>query len=193
MSVFAPEVARPTLVFRGLLGRAEPILITGGRAVADYREAFLGIDVAKLKNAIAVAESGRDGESFSMESTLEVLTTRRPGREIHRQWRKEVKAQIVSESLRPGALVNEVAERHGLKPNHLSTWRTMARQGKLILPAPKDAVEFAAVIVDSPVLEPPIKKVSRPEIIVGSVIICLEEGASTTRIAAVARACAVPA
>ena len=62
MSVFVAEVARPTLVFRGLLGRAEPILITGGRAVADYREAFVGIDVAKLKNAIAVAESGREGE-----------------------------------------------------------------------------------------------------------------------------------
>lgn len=30
--------------------------------MADYREAFVGIDVAKLKNAIAVAEYGRDGE-----------------------------------------------------------------------------------------------------------------------------------
>ncbi len=30
--------------------------------MADYREAFVGIDVAKLKNAIAIAESGRDGE-----------------------------------------------------------------------------------------------------------------------------------
>jgi len=30
--------------------------------VPDYREAFVGIDVAKLKNAIAVAESGRNGE-----------------------------------------------------------------------------------------------------------------------------------
>ncbi len=30
--------------------------------MADYREAFVGIDVAKLKNAIAVAESGRNGE-----------------------------------------------------------------------------------------------------------------------------------
>ena len=69
-----------------------------------------------------------------METTLEVLTTRKPGREAHRHWPDEVKAQIVSESLRPGALVNEVAERHGLKPNHLSTWRTMARQGKLVLP-----------------------------------------------------------
>lgn len=30
--------------------------------MADYKEAFVGIDVAKLRNAIAVAESGRDGE-----------------------------------------------------------------------------------------------------------------------------------
>jgi transposase len=28
----------------------------------DYREAFVGIDVAKLRNAIAIANSGREGE-----------------------------------------------------------------------------------------------------------------------------------
>jgi transposase len=128
-----------------------------------------------------------------MESTLEFLTTRKSGRESHRHWPDKFKAQIVSESLRPGAKVNEVAERFGLRANRLSTWRTMARQGKLILPAPEDAVEFAAVIVEPPVSEPPIKKASRPEIIVGSVTIRLEEGASATRIAAVARARAVPA
>lgn len=128
-----------------------------------------------------------------MESTLEVLTTRKSGREAHRHWPDDIKAQIVSESLRPGALVSEVAERYGLKPNHLSTWQTMARQGKLVLPAPEDAVEFAAVLVDPPVAEPHIKRASRPEIIVGAVTIRLEEGASASRIAAVARACAVPA
>lgn len=58
-------------------------------------------------------------------------------------------------------MVNEVAERYGLRANRLSTWRTMARQGKLVLPAPEDAVEFAAVIVDPPVSEPPTKTVSR--------------------------------
>ncbi|MBY5545987.1 transposase [Rhizobium leguminosarum] len=102
-----------------------------------------------------------------MESTSEVLTTRKSGREVHRHWPEEVKAQIVSESLRPGSMVNEVAERYGLKANHLSTWRTMARQGKLVLPAPEDAVEFAALVVDRPVAEPPVKEAGRPEIIVG--------------------------
>ncbi|WSH67942.1 transposase (plasmid) [Rhizobium ruizarguesonis] len=124
---------------------------------------------------------------------MEVLTTRKSGREMHRHWSDEVKAQIVSESLRPEALVNEVAERHGLKPNHLSTWRTMARQGKLVLPAPEDPLEFAAVIVDPLAVEPHIKEASRPEIIAGSVTIRMEEGASAARIAAVGRACAVQA
>lgn len=128
-----------------------------------------------------------------METTLEFLTTRKSGRESHRHWPDKVKAQIVSESLRPGAKVNEVAERFGLRANRLSTWRTMARQGKLILPAPEGAVEFAAVIVEPAILEPPIKTTGRPEITVGSVTIRLEEGASAARIAAVARACAVPA
>ncbi len=46
----------------------------------------------------------------------------------------EVKAQIVSESLRPRVTVNEGAERHALKANHLSSWRTLARQVKTSLP-----------------------------------------------------------
>ncbi|SCB59647.1 transposase [Rhizobium aethiopicum] len=126
-----------------------------------------------------------------METTLEVLTTRRSRRQALRDWPNEVKARIVSESLRPGVTVNEVAERHGLKANHLSSWRTLARQGKLILPAPEDAVEFAAMVVEIPAPEPPTAKaVSRAEIVVGPVTIRLEEGASAARIAAIARALA---
>lgn len=125
-----------------------------------------------------------------METSLEFLTTRRPGRGAHRHWPDEIKAKIVSESLRPGATVNQVAQRYGLRANSLSTWRTMARQGKLILPAPEDAVEFAAVIIDPLVSEPPHTAIGRPEIVHGPVIIRLEEGASVARIAAIARALA---
>lgn len=123
-----------------------------------------------------------------METTLEILTAGKTGRERRRDWPDEVKARIVSESLRPGVTVNEVADRYGLKPNHLSSWRTMARQGKLVLPAPEDAMEFAAMVVEPPAAEPPIKEANRPEIVVGPVTIRLEDGASTARIVAVARA-----
>lgn len=126
-----------------------------------------------------------------METTLEILTTRRSRREAHRQWPDDVKARIVSESLRPGATVNEVAGRYGLKANRLSSWRTLERQGKLVLPEPEDAVEFAAMVVEMPAPEPPTAKaVSRAEIVVGPVTIRLEEGASAARIAAIARALA---
>lgn len=128
-----------------------------------------------------------------METTLEILTTGKTGRERRHDWPDEVKARIVSESLRPGETVNEVAGRHGLQPNRLSSWRTMARQGKLVLPAPEDVMEFAAMVVETPAAEPPIKEVSRPEIIVGPVTIRLEEGASTARVVAVAHALATSA
>jgi transposase len=109
-----------------------------------------------------------------METTLEVLTTRRGRRDGHRQWPDEVKARIVSESLRPGVTVDEVAARHGLKANHLSSWRTLARRGKLVLPEPEDAVEFAAMVVEPPAPEPLVAKaLSRAEIVVGPVTIRL--------------------
>src|SRR4249919_4245923 len=56
------EVARPTLRIRGLLGQAEPILTAGGRAMGDVIDIFVGIDVAKVRNAIAIADGERGGE-----------------------------------------------------------------------------------------------------------------------------------
>jgi transposase len=124
-----------------------------------------------------------------MDTTLEVLPTRRGRRDAHRRWTDETKARIVSESLRAGVTVNEVAARHGLKANHLSTWRTLAREGKLILPEPEEAVEFAAMVVEKAAPElVSVKPVSRTEIVVGPVTIRLEDGASAARIAAIARA-----
>lgn len=57
----------------------------------------------------------------------------------------------------------------------------MAREGKLILPAPEDTVEFTTLIVDLPVSEAPSKMVGRPEIVLGPGTIHLGEGASIVR------------
>jgi transposase len=108
----------------------------------------------------------------------------------NRRWPDEVKARIVAETLRPGATVGEVAERHGLKANHVSSWRTLARTGKLVLPAPEDPVEFATLMVapvDEVAAAEPAVSIS-PEVVVGSVIIRLEPGASAVRIASVVHA-----
>lgn len=122
-----------------------------------------------------------------METRMELLTTGQSKRAGHRHWPSDLKAQIVSESLRPGATVQEVADRYGVRANYLSSWRTMARQGKLVLPSPENETEFAAIVVGTPAVEPPA---SRVEIFSGSIIIRLEEGASASRIVAVASALA---
>lgn len=122
-----------------------------------------------------------------METTIEVLTNGRDaGRP--RRWPEDVKARIVAESLRPGVTVNEVAGRYGLKPNHLSAWRTLARRGKLVLPAPEDDVEFAAMIVAAAEEPEAAVDTERPEILIGRMTIRLEAGVSAKRIAAVAHA-----
>jgi len=126
-----------------------------------------------------------------MEPRIEFLTTHQRKSGNHRHWSTDLKARIVSESLRPGVTVQQVADRYGVRANYLSSWRTLARQGKLVLPPPEDATEFATIVVERPAVAPPIMPVSRVEIFSGSVIIRLEDGVCASRIAAVASALAV--
>jgi len=125
-----------------------------------------------------------------MEPRIEFLTTDQSKRGKQRQWSTDLKARIVSESLHPGVTVQEVADRYGVRANYLSSWRTLARQGKLLLPPPEDEVEFAAIVVEKQTIEPVTPTTSSVEIFSGSVIIRLEEGVSASRIAAVASALA---
>ena len=65
-----------------------------------------------------------------------------------RSWPDEEKIRIVRESLEPGARVCDVARRNGMTPQHLSTWRGLAKKGKLNLPIPEeDFPAFAALEV----------------------------------------------
>jgi transposase len=54
---------------------------------------------------------------------IEVIT----GAERRRKWSAEEKAAIVAESLAEGAVVSEVARRHGLSPQQLFGWRARLR------------------------------------------------------------------
>jgi transposase len=55
---------------------------------------------------------------------LEVIT----GTGRRRQFSEDFKAGIVEETLVPGAIISEVARRHGLTPQQVFTWRRQARQ-----------------------------------------------------------------
>ncbi len=62
---------------------------------------------------------------------VEVLTG--PGR--RRRWSAESKAQVVAESLAPGARPSEVARRWQICSQQVFAWRREARAGLLALPA----------------------------------------------------------
>ena len=118
-----------------------------------------------------------------------------------RRWPDEVKARIVAESLKPGATVNAVAARYGLRANHLSEWRSRARDGRLVLPAvEEDDFCFAPIVVSDGVGGADVPAVAgqptksdglscKPiEIEIGQVTIRLDGTTSSDRIAEIVRA-----
>jgi len=68
------------------------------------------------------------------------------GIERRRRWSRDEKARIDEETLIPGAVVSEVARRHGVAQSLLFTWRRLARMaepirrdGSILLPVEIDA------------------------------------------------------
>ncbi|MGC9523748.1 MAG: IS66-like element accessory protein TnpA [Anaerolineae bacterium] len=113
----------------------------------------------------------------------------------HRRWPDAVKAQAVAETLEPGATVNAVAARYGVKPNQLSAWRCLAKQGKLVLPAAEMADEptaFAPLVLCD--FEPPRAPDPSPQpddslrLVFGDVTIELAADTPAVRIAEIVRA-----
>lgn len=76
---------------------------------------------------------------------VEVIT----GTGRRRRFSKDDKARVVEETLAPGAVVSEVARRHGLTPQQLFGWRRQARQ-PLQATAGENARLFVPAVLDAP-------------------------------------------
>lgn len=109
-----------------------------------------------------------------------------------RRWSVDDRARILEESLVPGAVVSEVARRHGLTPQQVFTWRRAARKSGEMVPAFVPAVVAPEqVVADPPAGLPRAKRRTRQrraaaiKIAVAGVKVTIENGASPTTIAAV--------
>lgn len=74
----------------------------------------------------------------------------------------EDKAQIVAETLEPGAVVSEVARRHGLRPQQVFAWRRSARTSAASVQQEPAAFVPAVVTSPAPAATPAAKRPRRP-------------------------------
>jgi transposase len=109
-----------------------------------------------------------------------------------RSWPDAVKAQIVRESFDPGVTVSEVARRHGMLPQHLTSWRRAAREGRLMLAADRDdnggGGGFVALAIDGGRSEAATFVDGRISVEVNGIVLKLPAGATATRIAEIVSA-----
>ncbi len=77
-----------------------------------------------------------------------------------RRWSMDDKARIVEETLVAGAVVSEIARRHGLTPQQLFSWRRDARRS-VVAGEAADPPRFVPAVVEQPKPEP-VRKPRRP-------------------------------
>ncbi len=112
---------------------------------------------------------------------LEVIT----GAGGRRRWSADEKARILEEATAPGAVVSEVARRHGMSPQHLFTWRRQASRA-----ADDPPLAFTPVVVapDVPHPTPADCREAVIEIVVEGVVIRVPSGADGSTVAMVLQA-----
>lgn len=127
-----------------------------------------------------------------MVRRLEVITSG-GGR---RRWSAAEKARITEEAITPGAVVSEIARRHGMSPQHLFTWRRLALRaggvGRTEVPL------FVPAVIETPGAQPVSERRPRRsrrrstangiELEIGGVAVRVGADASPKAIAAVIRA-----
>lgn len=104
-----------------------------------------------------------------------------------RRWSDAYKGRVVAETLVAGVTVNEVAERHDLRPNHLSAWRRLAKEGKLVVPDLVGA-EFAPVVLAPEAAKSVTTSAEAVEITHGETLVRLDAETPPARIAEIVHA-----
>lgn len=124
---------------------------------------------------------------------LEVIT----GTGRRRHFSEDFKAGIVEETLVPGAIVSEVARRHGLTPQQVFTWRRQVRQP---VAGEAEAPKFVPAVVEATLPGRSVRGRARKrtrrvdrssgsiEVEIEGVSVRIEHGAQAKTVAAVLRA-----
>jgi transposase len=103
-----------------------------------------------------------------------------------RKWPDAVKGRLVAESMIPGVSVREVAERNGLMPNRLSSWRGLAKRGILVVPDLAGA-DFVSIVLEGAGTVPAIPTatpfLNSIELETGGVTLRLDANTSVSQIA----------
>lgn len=123
---------------------------------------------------------------------LEVIT----GTGRRRRFSADDKSRIIEETLAPGAVVSEIARRHGLTPQQVFGWRRQSRQ-VASAGVDREAPRFVPAVVDRPMRVRPVGRRGRRhsdlgasviEVVIDGVTIRVGRGAEAKMVVAVLRA-----
>ena len=117
----------------------------------------------------------------SVARRIEVFT----GTGRRRRWSSDEKARILEETLAAGAVVSEVARRHGISLQQLFGWRRAAR-GRAI--ERTDASGFAPVMLEAAAEKPRLSDGAVLEIVVGAMVARIPLTADGATLARIVRA-----
>ena len=105
----------------------------------------------RFDHSVDHSDDTKDVSATSHPWRIEVIT----GVERRRKWSAQEKAAIVAESLAEGAVVSEVARRHGLSPQQVFGWRARLRDAIKGPAPPSDAtLAFVPAVAEDEPLSP---------------------------------------
>ena len=103
----------------------------------------------RFDHSVDRSDDTKDVSATVRPRRIEVIT----GVERRRKWSAQEKAAIVAESLAEGAVISEVARRHGLRPQQLFGWRARLHDAvKGSAPLSDATPAFVSAVVED---EPP--------------------------------------